>query len=640
MKKQIKTYAAQAPKAGLFATQKTAKVLQMAVAVFFVAVWALLAFGESATLFRVSEQSLFLYNGHFFREALALPAGFLSYLGAFFIQFFHYPLLGATVYVLLLYALYLLTKRVFSIPDRWSLLALLPVAVVLAYSTQLGYWIFYIKIQGFYYMALLATLASLLVAWACLKFKVLYAPIIAVWAVAGYMLFGVYALGSAVVIAVASLVDRIKHRYSRIYVVSGAMMLVAVLVLVYTVPVGMYHYNIYSNTMFAHMPFAGLPVHQWVDNADMYPDGIFEYWLPVILLPLVYMLLALLRGSLSGGSCEGKKCYRFVVVQAVLLVCIVTFTSFYWYSDANFDIENKQNKAMWEEDWDAVPRYAKDAEVPTRQIVLNKNMALLRLGRLGEEAFKYPDGSADIAHPGVVHLTQTGGMMNYFQYGKFNFCYRWCIENSVEYGWRAEYLKHAVRCMLLSGQHKLAMRYINILKETLFHRSWACEMESYVNEPQKISKQEEFRIPLLMYSYKDALELDDSYVEVYLSKSLTGVYTKEDSRLYAEAAVVFALVRKDVNLFWDAMSRYIGKGKLTRVPHHFQEAIILFTNLNKDITTNIPIDFKVKSRFESFINEVQKHKGMKEEDMAPLFVEKYGDTYWYFYFFVRNIKTN
>lgn len=628
------------PKKGVLATLDAAKVSKMLVALFFVAVWALLAFKESAVLFRVSEQSLFLYNGHFFREAMALPAGFLSYISAFFIQFFYYPQLGATVYVLLLVALYVLTKRVFDIPARWSLLALLPVAVVLAYSTQLGYWMFYMKIQGFYYMALLATLASLLVAWVCLKYKALYAPVVILWAVGGYMLFGAYALGSAVVIAVASLVDRIKSRYAPIFIASAALMLVAVCIFVYAVPLGMYHYNIYSNTMLSHMPFAGLPVHQWVfGNAEMFPNGIFEYWLPIILLPLVYLLLAFLRGSL-GESKEGKSAKLFVAVNMALLAIIIAFASFYWYNDVNFGIENKQNRAMWSEDWEVVAEYAKDSKLPTRQIVLNKNMALLKLGRLGEEAFKYPDGSADIAHPGVVHLTQTGGMMNYFQYGKFNFCYRWCIENAVEYGWRAEYLKHAVRCMLLSGQHKLAMRYINILKETLFYRSWACEMENYINEPKLISKQEEFRMPLLMYNYKDALELDDSYVEVYLSKSLSGTFTKDDSRLYAEAAVVFALVRKDVKLFWETMSRYIAQGKMTRVPNHFQEAIVLFTSLNKDITTNIPIDFKVKNRFESFIKNIQKYKGMKEKEMAPYFVDEYGDTYWYFYFFVREIKTN
>lgn len=640
MKKPIKTYAAQAAKKSFFATLDASRISNIIAGVFFVVVWALLVFRENATLLRACEQSLFLFNGHFFREAMVLPAGFLSYLGTFFIQFFRYPLLGATIYVLLLFALYLLTKKVFEIPARWSLLALLPVAVVLAYSTQLGYWIFYIKIQGFYYMALLGSLVSLLVAWVCYKYKALYAPVIFLWVVFGYMLFGAYALGSAVVIAIGMVADRVRCRYGTLYIASALMMLVAVLALVYVVPIGMYHYNVYSNTMLAHMPFAGLPVHQWVyGNAQMYPNGIFRYWLPIYLLPLVYMLLALLRGSLSNGE-KGKSNKVFVVSQILLIIAIPAFTYYYWFNDLNFRVENKQNKAMWEGDWNAVAEYAKESSLPTRQIVLNKNIALLKLGRLADDAFKYPDGSAEIAHPGVVHLTQTGGMMNYFQYGKFNFCYRWCIENSVEYGWRVDYLKHAVRCMLLSGQHKLAMRYINILKETLFYRSWAEEMEKLIDNPQLISKQQEFKMPLLMYNYRDALELDDSYVEVYLSKSLSNTFAKDDSRLYAEAAVVFALIRKDVKLFWDAMSRYINKGNIKRVPNHIQEAIILFTNLNKDVTTNIPIDFNVKSRFESFIKKVQEHKGEKEEEMAPSFVEKYGDTYWYFYFFIRNIKTN
>ena len=267
-------------------------------------------------------------------------------------------------------------------------------------------------------------------------------------------------------------------------------------------------------------------------------------------------------------------------------------------------------------------------------------MALLKLGRAGEDAFKYPEGSSDIAHPGVVHLTQTGGMMNYFQYGKFNFCYRWCIENSVEYGWRVEYLKHAVYCTLLSGQHKLAMRYINILKNTLFYRSWAEDMEALVENPSLISKRKEFTMPLLMYNYDDALELDDSYVEVYLSKSLSYTFSPSDSRLQAEAAVLFAMTRKDVSLFWDALARYVGKGKMTRVPHHFQEAILLFTNLNNDVTTNIPIDNSIRVRFDAFLKKTQKYKGMKESEMAQYFVKEYGDTYWYFYFFVREIKTN
>ena len=129
-------------------------------------------------------------------------------------------------------------------------------------------------------------------------------------------------------------------------------------------------------------------------------------------------------------------------------------------------------------------------------------------------------------------------------------------------------------------------------------------------------------------------------MEVYLSKSFSYTYSPNDSRLQTEAAVLFALTRKDVKLFWDAMSRYLGKGKITRVPHHFQEAILLFTNLSKDVTTNIPIDASIQRRFEAFLKKTQEYKGKKETEMAPHFVEEFGDTYWYFYFFVREIKTN
>ena len=165
-------------------------------------------------------------------------------------------------------------------------------------------------------------------------------------------------------------------------------------------------------------------------------------------------------------------------------------------------------------------------------------------------------------------------------------------------------------------------------------------MEKMVKQPSLISKQPEFKMPLLMYSYSDVLDQDESYVEVYLSNNMINSYTSSDSWLYAESAVLHAMIRKDVNSFWQALARYVSKGQLTRVPHHFQEAIELFTNLSKDISTNIPIDRQVKKRFEAFLKKTQQYKGMSEAEMAPYFAEEYGDTYWYFYFFVREIKTN
>ena len=69
---------------------------------FFVAVWGLLAFRESAQLFRINELSVFLYDDLFYEEMMSMPAGILYYVASWLVQFFYYPALGATIYVALL----------------------------------------------------------------------------------------------------------------------------------------------------------------------------------------------------------------------------------------------------------------------------------------------------------------------------------------------------------------------------------------------------------------------------------------------------------------------------------------------------------------------------------------------------------
>ena len=120
------------------------------VPVFFVALWAVLAFCESALLQRTESFSLFLFDGTYFNNMMSVPAGLLSYMGCFLIQFFYYPAVGAAIYVLLLIALYCLVRKVFDIPSRYAFLALLPVVAIVASNTQLGYWMFYLKMPGYY----------------------------------------------------------------------------------------------------------------------------------------------------------------------------------------------------------------------------------------------------------------------------------------------------------------------------------------------------------------------------------------------------------------------------------------------------------------------------------------------------------
>jgi hypothetical protein len=110
---------------------------------------------------------------------------------------------------------------------------------------------------------------------------------------------------------------------------------------------------------------------------------------------------------------------------------------------------------------------------------------------------------------------------------------------------------------------------------------------------------------------------------------------------------VAALTRKDAESFWFFLNHYVNELKASSLPRHYQEAVLLYLNVDKGRTVQVPKAFLEKfisvgtnTRMTKFMQLVSKHKGKSEEEMAPYFKDDFGDTYFYFYFFVRNIKTN
>ena len=677
---------------------------QPAVAVLlFLVLWALLGFYESALLRRTESLSLFLFDTTFYNSILSVPAGVLSLVGAFLVQFFHYPALGAAIYVLLLYAVFRLVRKVFDVPVWGALLALLPVAALLATNTQLGYWLFYLKTPGYYYMALLATLLSLLAMWAYKNMgNVSRILLVAVWVVAGYPLMGVYALASSLLLALYGVALSVQRKEKMLF---PLLSLVLASLLVCVVP-RLYYSLCYDSVALDAIYMAGVPVAQWdaaiVANVEYFGDSFWHnihlYWVPfvMLLLSLVgFIAYVAFRDRISGSATA-----RALLVAVTLAVCVL-FTVRFWFNDNNFRIENKQNLAMWDEDWKSVAEYARDCDEPTRQIVLNKNLALLRLKRAGNEMFTYPDGGVLPLSPLAVHMTHTDGSLIYYNLGKFNYCYRWCMENAVEYGWRHEYLKNAVRSMLLSGEYELAERYINILKNTLFHRDWAKEMETFVKDTALIGKDPHFAAPLQFACYNDLLSVDD-VVEKYvmdaidanvvneqsagaymlsLSKALASADStalddsyglrKNATPEFVEASLVMSLIKKDSKRFVAALNLYVQnhlKGAdlskpqtIKQLPRHYQEALLLFLTLDKGKTVQVGEDFinafvnrgpgGTEANFLKFQNGVAKTRDELRkayphitEDrlnavVAALLKREFGNTYYYYYFFVKKIMT-
>ena len=614
---------------------------------FFAVLWLVLSTYESALLFRINELSVFLFDDLFFEGMMAKPAGLLYYVSSFFVQFFYYPALGAAIYVALLYAVYRLVIKAFELPQNCALFAMVPVLLLLASNTQLGYWIFYLKQPGYWYMAVVATLSFLLLLCGYKQMNgLLRIAFVVIWPLVGYPLFGAYALAMTLLMGCYAMAHAVALR-DKLILPSVAF----VAAVVATVVVPQLYYTCYTSICSEFLYGAGLPITQWIQafvakvehETPSYWHKIFIYWIPFVLLFLSFVGLCVVM-AIRAKFPAGKKTNVIVVASVAFFGALLLWV--FWYNDANFRIENKQNNAMWECRWRDVAEYARETERPTRQIIMNKNIALYKLGTAANEMFAYPDGSSDILAPMAVHLTQTGGKMAYFQYGKLNFSYRWCMEDAVEYGWRIEYLKHAVRSMILADEHRLAQRYIDVLKRTMFYRGWAKEMEKYIQNPELIEKTNEFSMPLQLSCYSDALGVDESFVEAYLTNEFKYL-PKEPTPLFLEVALATAMVRKDQKAFWYILDRYFQQMKPTKLPRFYQEAILLFLNIDKGKTISVSPDFvdkfvskTVQRRLETFVARTKKYKGMKEEEMAQYFKDDYGDTYFYFYFFVRKIKTN
>ena len=615
------------PKTQVKATIEESKLTRMpliAGAAFAIITWALLNIFEHEFLYRVQELSLWLPTKVYFDERMMVPGGLMTYIACFLTQFFYYPMLGSLIYVALLIATQLLTQKVFAIPNRWALLALIPSALILCCSMEVGYWIFQIKTQGYFYSMLVGFLFTLLAIrlYQVTKGWGRYVTV-ALIAAAGYPLFGFYALLALLTIIALELTSKERS------------MGLVLLCLAAGIATPILYYNVYEQTRFVRMFVAGMPAFEFIKR-DL------GTWVPYILLYLFPLVIPFIRFQCAKGHIQTKT--RFITTQAIAIAVMVFVVQLFWFRDPNFRAEITMNHAMERLEWRKVLDIAKSQEqTPTRLMVLNRNLALLKLGKAGDEMFHYLDGGEAPASPFEIRLMQVGGKMLYYHYARMNFCYRWCLEDAVEYGWKVDYIKYMVKTSIISGEYPLAMKYINTLKKTLFYKGWAEKYEKMIQSPELISKDREFASILPLYQFENQLDGDNTLVEIYLLNYFAHTYNELNTPMFDEASLMCALTLKDIPTFWNCFFRYANSHKTSRMPTHYQEAALLYGNLEKNVDiSKMPIDKSVKMRFQDFMRFSQKHavKNVERDPEAKkLFYDRFGDTFWYFYFFIRDVKS-
>ena len=604
---------------------------------------------EKHVLWLVQEQSLFLDTSQFFSQQMVVPGGLLVYIGCFLTQLLYHPVLGVTVLCALWLLLMWLLRRAFMVGERWASLLVVPVALLLIANVDMGYWVYPIKLKGWYFDATVGVTVIAALLWA---FRVLSAyriwrrVLIVVTVAAGYPLFGTYAIAAAVLMGLwCWRLD--KDRWQALVdCILAALMVVAI-------PLLCYQY-VYNQVNIANLWWTGLPIFKIIDE---YP----EFYVPYALLGACLLILTVGKWNTAAKqeqsapspvTTERKRTQKNSKKQKssskkysgwwqTAIVIIVLAATVYgvnaaWMKDENFHHETAMKHFIEQTRWEDVLAEAdKQQDMPTRGVVVMRNLALSRLGRQSTEMYRYRNGSKQPASPFPFQLSMMIGNLLYYNYGMFNDCHHMCVEAGVEFGWHVEQLKYMARCNLMNDEVNAMLKYTRLLKHTLFHGEWADNLEKLQKPELKRKDRETGPIMHTMHHY-DNVGADHGYAEKYLMNHLAVIDC--DDPEFQEQCVLATLWTKSSLHFWYRFKRYLELNPGKPVPRYFMEAAYLYTTEEKKALFNMSFDEGVKKTYQEFIDQLPKYDGMDIDDVRSALYPRFGDTFFFDYYLMDDLK--
>ena len=636
-------------------TRTTSVVLALAVTIWVAALggyW--LVARNSEVLFMAQMKDFFTTDYTFLVECMRQPGGLISWVASFLTQFFYRPEWGATIMVGLWVASLWLSKLAFRVRTVWMAVLAMPVICLLISTIDVGYWLYYVKQTGYWFYGTVGYLCAILLVLFNRYFRRKKADslITATLVALTYPFVGWYSLLALLYIAACALADNLADRKTpkkedeeiyetviksrgdslvgKIFTPLYPLLLIAVMPWLFS--------QFYAEMRTEDAWIIGFPAFTNDTLMSLYPSVPF---MVMAVLPLIFPFLPKRKEVKNGMA------WLILVLTVVLMASASMWVKERNFENYNYRAEIRMYRAADEQNWDQVlDEMGSIHGDASRQMVLMKNIALMNKREMGTGMFKYnnmgepPTNGFDTLS---VHMVQTSAPLIYYYHGKTNFTVRWCIENSVEYGYDFDNLRMLARCALVGGEMDVARKYLSILSTSLFHKDWAENLMPITEKPELIKEHHEFdKVRELRDHMGTVLDGDNGLCEMYLLNYFSNTMNKDD-KLLQELTLNYALVQKDIQLFWPRFFLYAQMHKGEEMPVHYQEAAYLYGHLepqNVDIS-NMPFDKKVKERYQGFqqLSQSLLQTGMKPKEVGEAMKSTYGDTFYWFYFFCRDVHS-
>ena len=536
----------------------------------------------------VNLEQLQLFEGTwaYFAETVSVPGGFSDYLGRFLTQFFYHAWSGALILAGLLVLIRALLRRICTRKD----------AVIGAATFLPSILLMMVMCLRFPTVSLLTAFCLTLVAVLAVKgirstkarriWTLILIPVL-------YLLLGSLAALFAAIVAIQ------EHNW-RFGVVALLVAIACPLVasLIFPYPLGRLFYGLSYYKVHVQMP--------------VWP------WVAAFVAAAVVALAE--SPVLAGNDRTWRAAYAAVVIFAVPAVLLC--------SSRNDEQSLRYNSLAGKRAWNRIVTEATRRAPKTYGETACLNLALCKTGHLGGHMFEFRQDGPETLLPNenTPHHDGLSTAEIFYQLGMVNNARRYCFEalNAIpDYQKSAPVFKLLAEISLVNENFEMARKYLTSLSHTLFYRRWANERIALLKDPAGPFVPNEY-IEKRYERYKG-----EDYIFDYnhADFSLRQLLVEHPGNLTA----------LNYLLAWNLLQKYTGEfvaacpfeAFTSTVPKAWQEGFVLDWNRSGYPADDLPefITPALAARFEAFTRDFNAN--------VPLAAmqERYGDTYWFYYFF-------
>jgi hypothetical protein len=569
------------------------------------------------------QQPLFLFDFKFLKDYLVIPGGLAEYLSLFISQFFHFAFLGTFVFILILYLLIIISRKVLSLffpKDYVFVLQFIPALLLTHLHSHYSYTL---KPD---IIVIISMLLTLVYNYFIDKRNLFKISLFAVCSVILALLFGGISLILFSLLVILCEIKNKKHKYIQ-----------AVIVFVVISSVLPFLVGLYTPYMNVEKAFFDIfvPERNYKPGAILYTLFLFY---PVIILSGIILFRKTRVDNLVNEEYRGR-IRNVTIIQTALPVIFLLLTLI--FSLRKYDkalIELNYNAEI--ENWEAVLKAGEMLSPENRLVLFQLNRALYHTDRLTEDLFSYEqlwgqDGLILTRYYNSKILMPISDY--YFDLGFIKESLHWAYEALTKYELDPVVLKRIALSNLILGEYIIAKKFLTILSKSVIHRKWSNKYLEYINNKDLIA------CDPVIQEKRNLMPKHDYYANIYEPEidlfSLLG--ENPNNKMAFEYFIANSLLRHDIGNVIENL-HYLLELNYKKIPRHIEEAILLYVLFKKGESIQLKpyrISDMTVQRFNRYNNILyNKHNNNIESAQKDLALY-FKNTFWYYLHYISPITT-